>query len=195
MTSESAGDFYSGEQQRGTLRLVRSQNSQPATEAFSRPVEHISLEKLIGPAASAVFKAFEDLGDRQALTQLRVSSRVRQILDAIAADPVEPGVTHPAEPLLHAGPWLAIAPTLVEAFQEHSTARRSLLLLIGRLDQSDYGSPIRSLIERGLQDEDEFVREAAVRATETLGSEAKELLRRHSDANPWIAKYVQRLLA
>jgi len=119
---------------------------------------------------------------------------IDQVVKMVTESPVEPGLTHYAESLLRGGPWLEVAHKVIQAYQEHESARRSLLLLMGRLDQSYYGREIETLIVRGLKDDDKFIREAAICATETLGPEARELLRGHQDENLWLAKYIDQIL-
>jgi hypothetical protein len=199
---ESASDLYDLGTPHSTgatphLRLVQPQNSQPATEEFSNANERLTWQVLVGLAASAVFDAFERHGDAEIATAQRVTACVRRILRAVSDAPVEPGESHPSEQLLNEAPWPLVAKKLADAYREHAQVRRSLLLLVGRVGASRYSSvpELRDLVAAGLSEQDVFVREAAVRATETLGPEARELLRGHREENPWLAEYVAQVLS
>lgn len=122
---------------------------------------------------------------------------LHRVITAIEQEPVEDGVSHPAEP------WLAgflrqygATALYVEMFERRRSATlvASLLRLLGR--QKPENPQMREQILRAaLASSSIEVRDAAVQAAELWEDRtAVELLRDHVEQNPWLADYIGRVL-
>jgi hypothetical protein len=110
-------------------------------------------------------------------------------------EPVEIGEPHPAEPLLTVlvkaggfGQWLR------SFYATEPDVRRSLILCIGRVAHTAAAQEeVRWVIAQALSDPSLQIREAAVRALETLDSIAGALLASYDEKIPWLRDYAERV--
>lgn len=120
-----------------------------------------------------------------------------QLLELFEEEPVEPGATHPAEALFgRVAADAASTAWLMGAYKEHPELRRSITLSIGRLGTlpSSTGDSLAELVRMALRDRSLQVREAGVRATETLGVIGRDLLTSYSESVGWLRDYADRVL-
>lgn len=120
------------------------------------------------------------------------ASEFARLLDE---DPVTVGESHASESWLGSldrelGQWML---AFYDASPDH---RRSVALLVGRLPAHLVGrTSVEALLRRALSDRSVGVREAAVRACETLGPTGFRLLRDHDESVGWLKSYVDQVKA
>lgn len=108
-------------------------------------------------------------------------------------EPVEDGVTHPAEELLAQFVRSTDRAFLVKWTFEPRTPTADVLRLLGRLDSVAKDSRF-VLVRRGLESDDLEVRDAAVQASESWSDpQLGELLRAHQEPTAWLADYAARV--
>ncbi|HVQ74449.1 MAG TPA: hypothetical protein VMT79_02815 [Candidatus Binatia bacterium] len=120
-----------------------------------------------------------------------------QVVAAVEQEPVEDGVSHPAEPwvarLLH---QYGAAQFHAEMFEKGRSAPlvASLLRLLGR--QKPEPSDVRDrILGAALASSSIEIRDAAVQAAELWGDRtAIDMLRGHVEENQWLADYIGRVL-
>jgi hypothetical protein len=125
------------------------------------------------------------------------SDFTNRLHEVLSESSVEPGDSHPAETLLAAclgrpevGAWTH------SFYENYPELRRSLLLCLGRLGPEAVGAcpDLKRVLHSALEDRSLLLREAAVRATETLGRTGRELLAVHHEQVPWLKQYAERVL-
>ncbi len=138
--------------------------------------------------------------------RLQVEQRYRSFRSKLIAtlldEPIEDGVTHPAEHLIDKAlridsadcqNWLSQA--LVELYPTRPTLGASIVRCIGRLDYERVGEWGMHVVDDALRNRDVEVREAAIRALEAWGGRAAlEMLRGHKDTKDWLNEYVQQVI-
>lgn len=117
------------------------------------------------------------------------------LLSQVDVEPVEDGMTHPAETYVaefvrnHGAEDL---PTLLSLTDP--CRRASVLRLLGRSDAIDVATRIE-LIESALVSTDLQLRDAAVHAAEQWADpELAEVLRGHHEPTPWLAEYIDAIV-
>lgn len=122
---------------------------------------------------------------------------LRHVITAIEQEPVEDGVLHPAEPRLAEFLRQYGAATLyAEMFEGRRSATlvASLLRLLGRR-KLENARLREEILRAALASSSIEVRDAAVQAAELWEDPtAIELLRNHTEQNPWLADYIGRVL-
>ena len=129
---------------------------------------------------------------------------LRDLLDALEAEPIEDGYSHPAEYLIDSAlrrskanvpQW--IQTWFNENVQAHPSISSAILRLVGRLECSLVDPWGYSLASQGLLHSDIEVREAAIRAFEMWGgSVALDALRAYAGLEkvPWLASYIEQVI-
>lgn len=121
-----------------------------------------------------------------------------EIVAALDAEPFESGVAHPFEPRLAAAlraSSTGLARCVAEVIATRGDLHADLLRCIGRLPEHLAFEPLHGFMTEGLRSPSLRLRDAAVRALETWGSEeAREILRRHDEPVPWLRDYIRRVL-
>lgn len=117
-------------------------------------------------------------------------------------DPLEDGITHPAEQVIEESlsydvsetcDWLSTA--LVDYYDTRPSIGAAILRCIGRLEFAQVGDWGMRVADDALQHHDIEVREAAIRALEAWGgTEAVEMLSNHSDSEDWLNDYTQQVI-
>ncbi len=125
-----------------------------------------------------------------------------KLIAALLDEPIEDGVTHPAEGLideaLRVDPsdcqnWLS--QVLVEHYPTRPSLCASIVRCIGRLNYDRIRGWGMRVIDDALQNRDAEVREATIRALEAWGGPAAlKMLRRHEDPVAWLNEYVQQVI-
>lgn len=125
-----------------------------------------------------------------------------KLVATLLDEPIEDGVTHPAEGLIdealranssHCLDWLS--QVLGEHYPTRPSLCASIVRCIGRLDFVRVRGWGMRVVDDALQNSDTEVREAAIRALEAWGEpEALDMLRRHEDAEDWVNEYVQQVI-
>ncbi len=125
-----------------------------------------------------------------------------KLIATLLDEPIEDGVTHPAEGLideaLRTNPsdyrdWLSQA--LVEHFPTRPSISASIVRCIGRLESDQVGPWGMHVADDALRHKDVEVREAGVRSLEAWGGrEALEILHRHRDSEAWLDEYVKQVI-
>ena len=126
----------------------------------------------------------------------------RRLRNSISEEPIEEGVSHPAEQILmdaltnhprEASGW--ISQIYQTHFSEGYAFSSGILRCIGRLNAesvSQFGLP---MVRQGLKHPHSEVRDSAVRALEHWGgSGAIEILSTHVDEEAWINDYIARVI-
>lgn len=131
----------------------------------------------------------------------------RAKLITLLEQPIEDGVTHPAERVIeeallvnqwHCFAWLA------RALEEHQQARppiaASIIRCIGRLNRYRVGTWGMHIIEDALRHKDVELREAGVRALEHWGGRVAfcvlcDHIRNSCDEEPWFREYIRQVIA
>jgi hypothetical protein len=157
-----------------------------------------SMYRLLAPDRLPIQVGYDAVPARQALVgQARHAPSIREIVAAIVAEPVEDGMTHPAERLIAtfaqrhgSGEVRGIVCEL-----EKRRLAADFLRLLGRAAPLDAAA--RSEILRdALQSSDLEVRDAAIQAAESWNDRAlAEILRSHREQVPWLADYLRRVAA
>lgn len=112
---------------------------------------------------------------------------------AMEAEPVEDGVTHPAEELLERYVGRVDGEYLVNAVLQDAVHSADLLRLLGRIDSVPTDARI-ALVRRALASADVEIRDAAVQASESWDDpELAPFLKAHSEPITWLAQYVARV--
>lgn len=160
-------------------------------EDFLRHIRYLLLRTARGP----LYEHLDRVDDRY----IRFRGK---LIATLLDEPIEDGVTHPAEGFideaLRAGSsdckrWLS--QVLIEYYPVRPSLCASIVRCIGRLDYDRVRRWGMRVVENALQNRDAEVREAAIRAIEAWERpEAIEMLRRHSDAEPWLNEYVQQVI-
>ena len=125
-----------------------------------------------------------------------------KLIATLLDEPIEDGVTHPAEALIDEAlrtnsskcrDWLA--QVLVEHYQTRPSISASIVRCIGRLEYDRVGNWGMHVADDALRHKDVEVREAAVRALEAWGgSEALGMLRSHRDPVAWLNEYISQVI-
>ncbi len=125
-----------------------------------------------------------------------------KLIAALLDEPVEDGVTHPAEHVIDEAlrtnssecrDWLSRA--LVEHYQTRPSIGASIVRCIGRLEFDRVGNWGMRVADDALRHKDVEVREAAVRALEAWGGcDALSMLRSHRDSVAWLKEYVSQVI-
>ena len=126
-----------------------------------------------------------------------------RLIAALLDEPIEDGVTHPAEHVIDEAlrknssecrDWLS--ETMVEHYQTRPSIGASIVRCIGRLESDRVGNWGMHVADDALRHKDVEVREAAVRALEAWGGcEALSMLRSHRDSVAWLNEYVNQVIA
>ncbi|RJP38960.1 MAG: hypothetical protein C4547_03960 [Phycisphaerales bacterium] len=125
----------------------------------------------------------------------------RQLVAALEEDPIEDGVSHPAERLIEqafcddadrARGWLSDALSAISPVRPGTAA--SLLRCIGRIDYAQTGAWGLGVAADALRHGDPEVRDAAIRALESWGgNDCLVMLRGHHDPEAWLRSYVEQV--
>lgn len=125
-----------------------------------------------------------------------------KLIATLLDEPIEDGVTHPAEGLIDEAlradssdwqDWLF--QVLVEHYPTRPSLCASIIRCIGRLDYDRVGGWGMRVVDHALRNRDSEIREAAIRALEAWGGrEALEMLRHHTDAKAWLNEYAQQVI-
>lgn len=137
-----------------------------------------------------------------AQTRRRYDCFRSKLIAALLDEPIEDGVTHPAEHVIDEAlrtnssecrDWLS--ETMVEHYQTRPSIGASIVRCIGRLEYDQVGLWGMRVIDDALQNRDAEVRDAAICALEAWGGPAAlNMLRRHQDAEPWLNEYVKQVI-
>ena len=135
------------------------------------------------------------IGATQASTPPLLDELGRQVAELLDEEPVEAGEPHPAETILTAAAGTTgFESWLRSLYAAKPNLRRSLVLSIGRLHlTAEKQQEARGVIAAALADPSLQVREAAVRALETLDAIARELLASYDERVPWLKSYAERV--
>lgn len=125
-----------------------------------------------------------------------------KLMAALLDEPIEDGVTHPAERVIdealraHAFECRdGLSRMLVEQYQTRPSVGALIVRCVGRLDYDRVGTWGMRVADDALQHRDVEVREAAVRALEAWGGcEALSMLRSHSDSVAWLSDYINQVI-
>lgn len=125
-----------------------------------------------------------------------------RLIATLLDEPIEDGVTHPAEGLIEEALCAdssdcqnGLSQVLVENYPTRPTLCASILRCIGRIDYVRVREWGLGVVDDALQNRDTEVREAAIRALEAWGGpEALDMLRSHKDAEAWLDEYVQQVI-
>ena len=137
-----------------------------------------------------------------AQTDRRYDCFRNKLVAMLLDEPIEDGVTHPAEGLIDEAlradssdcqNWLS--QVLVEHYPTRLSLCASIVRCIGRLDYDRVRGWGMRVADDALRNRDAEVREAAIRALEAWGGPAAiDMLRRHKDAEVWLNEYVQQVI-
>lgn len=125
-----------------------------------------------------------------------------KLIATLFDEPIEDGVTHPAEGLIDEALRAdssdcqnRLSQVLVELYPTRPALCASIIRCIGRLDYVRVRGWGMRVVDDALQNRDTEVREAAIRALEAWGGpEALDMLRRHKDTEAWLDEYVQQVI-
>jgi len=118
-----------------------------------------------------------------------------ELVAALCAEPIEDGVTHPAEPLVAAFARKHGGDGVRTALLESHRAKAQLLRVLGRATKLDAATR-SAIVSDGLKSPDLETRDAAVQAAESWGDRGlAEILRAHQEPVDWFADYVRRVAA
>jgi hypothetical protein len=189
------------------LYFLANERSLPVTPELNRPLEYLIVAALASASGSASLAGTPFTGEwfKNAsieVAPMRDARSAQRQFDAqlstlFAEASVEPGEVHPAEWLLvnHAsepqlGAWLE------SFFDSKSEYRRSFVICLGRLgsDSIAHAPALQRILRRALADGSLQIREAAVRAIETLGDIGRDVLTSHDERVPWLKSYAERVL-
>lgn len=125
-----------------------------------------------------------------------------ELIAAFLTEPIEDGVTHPAERVIDEAlcadsaecqDWLS--QVLVETYKTRPSISASIVRCIGRQEYDRVGNWGMRVVDDALQNSDAEVRDAAICALEAWGgSVAIQMLRRHEDTEDWLNAYVQQVI-
>ena len=158
----------------------------------------------------------EDVAERSAVVSLAAAANPQEpsamareqkrLLDklqaAFAADPVEDGMSHPAEEII--GEALRSTedkPVLnwLRAFSldaARPSFAASVLRCLGRQTPLGTSSWRADLVRGGLAVDDVEIRDAAVQAAESWGERSlADVMKAHSEPEPWLREYIEDVLS
>lgn len=134
---------------------------------------------------------------RQVLMRGQSAPSSRELAAEIATEPVEDGMSHPAEKFIAAFAEKHGAAGVRSAIRELGTSRLTadFLRLLGRAARLDGGTRAE-ILRDALKSSDLEIRDAAVQAAESWNDRAlAAILRTHREQVPWFADYLQRVAA
>lgn len=192
-----------GAQEQPSIQLRQSQGiSIPSLElkrTLQNAIAHLYLIETWGAHHERLGWLFAGQTERHQDLAIERQELVYRLQQLFEAEPVEDGMTHPAEGLIErvlgqqrtaALAWLDELATRPD--YEHRVA---LLRCLGRMPVMLAGDWGLSVMSRALRSEDMEVRDAAICALELWGTrEAADILRAHHDPEPWLAEYVAAVL-
>lgn len=132
--------------------------------------------------------------------ELRRQARFEEQLQGMfIAEPIEDGVTHPAQNLIEKAleEDEPLVSEWIRAFvdTQRPSFAAAALKCAGRLLSPGSEQWRMSLVEQALKHEDPEVRDAAVQALESWGGErAVEILKKHHEPRPWLRDYIDRVI-
>ncbi|MFO8071441.1 MAG: hypothetical protein R6V85_06160 [Polyangia bacterium] len=134
-----------------------------------------------------------DLG-RSPELRARCLSQVRR---AMSAEPVEDGMTHPAERVIHQAARMLDDEGVIEIVDGavHPAEAADALRLVARCELPRASAARRRLVESALTSEYVERRDAAVQAMETWEDRALlDLLQDHQESVAWLAQYIEQVI-
>lgn len=176
--------------------------------AFREAVAHVSLRveglsetaQEIGRVQASLLTAFlHSMPIAFRFLPLKPSVADR-LVKTLSDQPVEDGVSHPAEQILREGARRepqVLASWVLRLIRKsgRSTLSADILRCVARLNASEFTEWGKPLVESGLGHAESEVRDAAIQALELWATpDSFDLLRRHSDPVPWIQEYVDAIL-
>jgi hypothetical protein len=151
----------------------------------------------LGKTLASLQQAMEEHGNRStARSAAAMVEDFREILDGLANEAVEDGVTYPSESLVHSylesyshggSSWSEI----LKSASSRPSVLADFLRLAGRAKSGDSAIRIQ-LLKAGLRSSSVEVRDAAVQAAELWADPAAvAVLAKHQEAVPWLADYLE----
>ncbi len=147
-----------------------------------------------GLEAAAAQKALVEDQERE-----RISNR---LWTAFAADPLEDGMSHPAEQIIGEALRSMEDKPILDWFRtfsldaERPSFAASVLRCLGR--QMSIGTDLwrAELVKAGLAMNDVEIRDAAVQAAESWGDRnLADVMKAHSEAEPWLREYIEDVIS
>ena len=145
----------------------------------------------------------EAAADQKALVEDRERERLaNRLWTAFAADPLEDGMSHPAEEIIGEALRSAEDKPVLDWFRTFSLDPKrpsfaaSVLRCLGR--QMSLGTDLwrTELVRDGLSMDDVEIRDAAVQAAESWGDRSlADVMKAHREAEPWLREYIENVIS
>ena len=173
--------------------LARSQNVRPMVDMFA----------LFRTSSSEENDEFKTAVPQEELVEDREQERLaNRLWTAFAADPLEDGVSHPAEEIIgeelrskegkHVLDWFRT----LSLDAERPSFAASVLRCLGRQTPPGTDSWRAEFVKAGLAMNDVEIRDAAVQAAESWGDRnLADVMKAHSEAEPWLREYIEDVIS
>ena len=176
------------------MRQRQSYKSQPI-EADGRTLFDIRpSEEKDGLEAAAAQKALVEDRERERLAN--------RLWTAFAADPLEDGMSHPAEEIIGEALRSTEDKPVLDWFRtfsldaERPSFAASVLRCLGRQTPPGTDSWRTELVRGGLAVDDVEIRDAAVQAAESWGDRSlADVMKAHREAEPWLREYIENVIS
>ena len=145
----------------------------------------------------------EEAAAQKALVEDQERERLaNRLWTAFAADPLEDGMSHPAEEIIGEALRSTEDNLVLDWFRtfsldaEKPSFAASVLRCLGR--QMSLGTDLwrTELVKDGLDMDDVEIRDAAVQAAESWGDRSLvDVMKAHSEAEPWLREYIEDVIS
>ncbi|MCY3669203.1 MAG: hypothetical protein OXH81_26400 [Gemmatimonadetes bacterium] len=173
----------------------RQSYKSPSIEADGRTLFDIRpSEEKDGLEAAAAQKALVEDRERE-----RLANRLWM---AFVADPLEDGMSHPAEEIIGEALRSMEDKPILDWFRtfsldaERPSFAASVLCCLGRQTLPGTDSWRAELVKAGLDMDDVEIRDAAVQAAESWGDRSLvDVMKAHREAEPWLREYIENVIS